>query len=214
MHDVAAYMITGMESRSFDRVPAFTDAVVAIALTLLVLPLSEFARDVAHVPVGQWFGDHWEDLLAFLISFLVIALYWRIHHQLFDYIERVDSALLGFNTAWLLGIVFFPVTTAMVAGPEPGHGAAVTVVYLCNLLYVTLAGVAMVLWIQRHPQLQRAGTAAAIGGHLRRGIIVSSVIAITTALAVPFGQYALLALWLLPLAQRLANRVKASPQTR
>ena len=62
-----------------DRAKAFIDAVAAIALTLLILPLLDAITGLAHLSSGrlpgaaEWFGDNWLLLLAFSISFAVIA---------------------------------------------------------------------------------------------------------------------------------------------
>lgn len=202
-----------MESRSFDRLPAFTDAVVAIAMTLLVLPLAEFARDIDHESLGALWGEHWPDVLAFVLSFVVIATYWRIHHQLFESVQRPDRGILGINTAWMLGVVFFPVPTAMIAA-EGGTGRASALVYLLSLLYMTLAGLALAVWIRRHPGIQRPGQEVPLRQHIRRGIVVCAVVAVAAAAALLFGRGALFVLLLLGPAQALANRVKASPQMR
>ena len=76
-------------SRATDRLVAFSDAVVAIAITLLALDLP--------VPAGATMseflsslGNNYERYVAFLISFVVIAAAWRRYHSVFRYIDRVD----------------------------------------------------------------------------------------------------------------------------
>jgi uncharacterized membrane protein len=204
-------MMTGMQNRTFERVPAFTDAVVAIALTLLVLPLAEFARELGHMSPAHWFGEHWADLFAFALSFAVIGRYWRTHHQLFGYLQQIDRTGLSINIAWLFGLVFFPVPTAMIAA-EPGLATGSTLAYLLTQLYISLAGLALTWWIGRRPALQHPGQTEAIAGHVRRSAAVCLVIVLTTALVVPFGRWALLGLLLVPVAQILATRFPGRSQ--
>jgi uncharacterized membrane protein len=98
------------ESGHFDRLVFFSDAVVAIAITLLALDLP--------VPKGQTVSELWASIqddyghyLAFLITFVVIAAMWSRHHQVFRYVERSDARLRTLNLLWLLAIVLLPFAT-------------------------------------------------------------------------------------------------------
>jgi uncharacterized membrane protein len=100
------------ESRAVERLTLFSDAVVAIAITLLALDLP--------VPEGDTVRLFWASVqrndghyAAFLISFMVIAAAWSNHHDLFRYTRRTDSRLRTFNMAWLLTIVLNPFATRM-----------------------------------------------------------------------------------------------------
>ena len=102
----------GFESRATDRLVAFSDAVVAIAITLLALDLP--------VPTGTTMrtflhsvGHNVHHYAAFLISFVVIAASWRRYHGVFRYVERVDSQVRNFNVLWLLVIILTPFATRL-----------------------------------------------------------------------------------------------------
>jgi uncharacterized membrane protein len=106
------------ESRATDRLTLFSDAVVAIAITLLAIDLP--------VPEGGTVHLFWESVrhnsghyAAFLISFFAIAAAWRDHHDIFKYVRRVDSRLRTLNTFWLLMIVLNPFATRLLTAP--GH---------------------------------------------------------------------------------------------
>jgi uncharacterized membrane protein len=106
------------ESRATDRLTLFSDAVVAIAITLLAIDLP--------VPEGGTVPLFWESVrhngghyAAFLISFFAIAAAWRDHHDIFKYVRRVDSRLRTLNTFWLLMIVLNPFATKLLTAP--GH---------------------------------------------------------------------------------------------
>ena len=104
------------ESRAADRLVAFSDAVVAIAITLLALDLpvpsgttmAEFLRSI---------GNNYEHYVAFLISFVVIAAAWRRYHTVFRYIERVDAQVRNYNVLWLLMIILNPFATRLLTSP-------------------------------------------------------------------------------------------------
>jgi len=98
--------------RAVERLTIFSDAVVAIAITLLALDLP--------VPEGDTVSVFWSSVrrsdghyAAFLISFFVIAAAWGNHHDLFRYARRFDPWLRSLNTAWLLTIVLVPFATRM-----------------------------------------------------------------------------------------------------
>jgi uncharacterized membrane protein len=96
-------------SLSTNRVEAFSDGVIAIAATLLVLEL--------HVPEpGQdiWgsLGHQLPSLAAYVVSFLTILVLWVNHHALFHVVAHVDRPLLFLNGLLLLGISFVSYPTA------------------------------------------------------------------------------------------------------
>src|ERR1700760_3966434 len=93
-----------------ERLVFFSDAVIAIAITLLALelPIPQGATTAA-----AWhdFHRHFDDYLAFLISFIVIANAWFAHHWLYRYVRRVHRRVAGINMAWLLTIIVTPFAT-------------------------------------------------------------------------------------------------------
>jgi uncharacterized membrane protein len=100
------------DARAAERLTFFSDAVVAIAITLLAIDLP--------VPEGRTVTEFWDSVkhddghyAAFLISFAVIAAAWREHHTLFRFAKRVDPWLLTLNTFWLLTIVLNPFATKL-----------------------------------------------------------------------------------------------------
>src|SRR5215813_5536469 len=103
-----------VELPSAERLVFFSDAVVAIAITLLALDLP--------VPQGQGNMDllhsarnNLNDYLAFGISFVVIAAHWRGHHRVFRYVRAVGP-ILRWNLLWLFFIVITPFATKVLAG--------------------------------------------------------------------------------------------------
>lgn len=192
-------------SRELERVTAFTDAAVAIALTLLALPLVDVAHDGAQVPLATLWREHADDVIAFVLSFLVISLFWRAHRRIFETADRIDEGLLSLNTVWLLGVVFLPVPTAVLTfGDDASSSAAV--LYLANLCFVSLLNLALSAWVATHPALQRHQLGPTLRNHVRLGVTATLLTAAATGLAVPWGSGALLLLAALPLAQRMVGR--------
>src|SRR5262245_9395560 len=97
------------------RIEAFSDGVFAIAITLLVLNLKvpELPPDA---PPGALLPALFEDLTsiqAYVLSFLVVGLFWMTHHRLFSYIQRYDALLVWMNLLMLLFVSVIPFPTAI-----------------------------------------------------------------------------------------------------
>jgi uncharacterized membrane protein len=137
-----------LESRAVDRLIFFSDAVVAIAITLLAIDLP--------VPHGSTLSEFWASVqhnedryLAFLVSFGAIAAAWGDHHDAFRFTSRMDSRLRTLNMAWLMMIVIVPFATKLLtvgSGEGPGVHAVRFGFYA---LVQSLASVIMIV-ILRH----------------------------------------------------------------
>lgn len=98
----------------FERVLFFSDAIVAIAITLLALNLN------LNLPAGYHltFQDlllPWRNYLAFILSFVNIAAFWRTHHRMYTYIHKMNERLMGYNICWLFFIVTLPFSTTLLS---------------------------------------------------------------------------------------------------
>ena len=96
------------------RVEAFSDGVMAVAITLLALDLA-VAGPAGHASLPQQLADHWPAYVAYLISFFTIGIIWVNHHALFANIAIVDRTLLFLNLLLLLFIVSIPFATSTMA---------------------------------------------------------------------------------------------------
>jgi uncharacterized membrane protein len=98
------------------RIEAFSDAVFAIIITLLVLDLRVPREATLH---GQSLGEallgQWPTYVAYVLSFLQVGVVWANHHTMFHYIRRSDHVLLVCNLLLLLCVAVLPFTTAMLA---------------------------------------------------------------------------------------------------
>jgi len=97
---------------STNRLEAFSDAVFAISITLLILEIKtpEPSEHLAADLLGLW-----PSYIAYLISFLLIGQVWLNHHIMFTFIWRVDRLLLLFNLLLLLDVAFLPFSTSVLA---------------------------------------------------------------------------------------------------
>ena len=102
------------EVPSMERLVFFSDAVFAIVITLLVLPLTAElelpaeAQDLRHEVTEQW-----PKVVSFVVGFLVIGQFWIAHHNMFSLLRRFDPGLLWLNLGVLLTVSFMPFPTAV-----------------------------------------------------------------------------------------------------
>jgi uncharacterized membrane protein len=121
------------DDRGTGRIEAFSDGVIAVAITLLILDVH-----VPNVQTGllQALLIQWPTYLGYVTSFLVIVIFWANHHNMFRYIQHVDYALLVINAFFLMCIAFIPFATAVltkyITSPTEQHTAAI--VYGATLL--------------------------------------------------------------------------------
>lgn len=100
------------------RLGAFTDAAVAIALTLLILPLMEAIPETTTAespPVADYLNEHGGQIVPLLISFVLIAMFWMMHHRIFRADTPPVALRSSVNFLWLFTIVILPITTALSA---------------------------------------------------------------------------------------------------
>jgi uncharacterized membrane protein len=115
---------------------AFTDGVVAILITILVLELKP--------PAGHRLGDILHEkgrLLAYVLSFVFVAIYWNNHHHLLQLVHRIDGRTLWANIHLLFWLSLTPIATAWLgeAGVHSGPVAAYAIVLLgCAFAYSLL----------------------------------------------------------------------------
>ncbi len=115
-----------------DRLTAFTDGVLAIIITIMVLELRP--------PHGAGFGDLVELLpvfLSYVLSFIYIGIYWNNHHHFFQLVKTVDGAILWANLHLLFWLSMVPFTTAWMG--ENHFAPAPTALYGGSLLMAALA---------------------------------------------------------------------------
>jgi uncharacterized membrane protein len=103
-----------------ERIIFFSDAVFAIAITLLALEI-RLPEDAVSAEIGTAMVAIWGKYLSFLISFLTIGGFWIGHHRKFRHIERYNMRFMWLNLLALLCITFLPYPTALVGsyGDQP-----------------------------------------------------------------------------------------------
>ena len=198
-------------SRDPDRLVLFTDAVVAIAITLLVLPLVDLVPEVKAEggDAVSVISDHRQELFTFLLSFVVIANFWLGHHRVFEHVRAYTAPMMRLNLLWLLTIVVLPFPTEIIgAFPSDRFTAGV---YTGTILALSICQSAITWLIRGHKELEKPDNP------VRQGELVGSllltgltVVAFVLAAFVPgVNFYALLLLLLSPIVMRVWKRTSA-----
>jgi uncharacterized membrane protein len=136
-----------------ERLITFTDGVVAILITILVLELRP--------PQGHHLGDIFDEkgrILAYVLSFVFVAIYWVNHHHLLQVVHRIDGRVLWANIHLLFWLSLTPVATAWLgqAGVEAGPVAAYAIVQLGCATAYTLLTLALLALHDAESELHRA----------------------------------------------------------
>jgi uncharacterized membrane protein len=141
--EVATSVERDREQLPLERVIFFSDAVFAIAITLLALEirLPVNGSDLTNIELAQALLALWPKYMGYVISFMVIGIFWTGHHRKFQYIKHHDRNLLFLNLLLLMVIAFTPFPASVIS--EYANSTA-TIFFA---LVMALAGIlSAVLW--------------------------------------------------------------------
>jgi uncharacterized membrane protein len=194
--------------RELDRIVFFSDAVFAIAITLLVLDI--------HVPeIPERLVDEqlpgkllalWPKYLSYVLSFVVILMYWMAHHVTFSAIKRYDRTLIWLNSLFLMCIAFLPFPTSLLG--EYGDNQLAVAIYAASVAVARLLLTA-VWWYASsgHRLIDESFPARTIRIYLVRGLAVALAFVISIGISF-FSVSAATYFWiLLVVADNLLIRV-------
>jgi uncharacterized membrane protein len=136
------------------RLEAFSDAILAIAITLLVIEIRVPTAAGAHLGVAL--RHLWPSYLAYGLSFLTIGFVWVAHHSMFRRIRDVDRMLLILNLGLMLCVAFLPFSTAVLARysfSESSGAAPAAELYSINMLVIGLAFMSLWVYLSFHLSL-------------------------------------------------------------
>jgi TMEM175 potassium channel family protein len=191
-----------IESAAAERLNFFSDAVVAIAITLLALGLP--------LPHGRTNAEVWQSLrghsvayLAFLVSFAVIGSHWSAHHRVFRYLARLGGSLRQWNMLWLLMMVITPFATRVLTGA--GGFAVRFALYASVQVVAFLCFSQMVGQMARHRLLMRSTPPQVIVSARLRAVGMLSAFAISIPVA--FATHWAYLCWIAPPAVARGARV-------
>jgi uncharacterized membrane protein len=152
------------------RVEAFSDGVIAIIVTIMVLEL--------HAPVAEGFDKLWAlwpVFTAYALSYVYVAIYWVNHHRLFSHATRVTNGLLWSNMLLLFALSLIPFSTSYLG--EHHFNRDATILWLMSALFPAIA----YSWLQS--VIQRTGkrgprAKAYYVAYTRKGVIAGAIYAV------------------------------------
>jgi uncharacterized membrane protein len=197
-----------VEERGLDRVIFFTDAVAAIAITLLILPLVDEVPAAASQgdSVERFLADNASQLLGFSISFAVIARLWMAHHSLFQHVRAHTPLLVWLNFFWAFTIAMLPLPTAVISQFHIDSAA--------RALYIgTMAASSLILTVILVTMVRTPGVIdpnAPLSSHAVSGSVISSALFLVAfligTLSSTIGLWAMLVLFLAGPLERVFAR--------
>ncbi|MEO7177977.1 MAG: TMEM175 family protein [Allosphingosinicella sp.] len=196
----------GKVDHALERLVFFSDAVFAIAITLLVIEIHP-----SHLPMGSPDRDYWlalaelwPSLLGYFVSFAVIGLFWMGHHRAFALAGRYHPKILLWNMGLLLTIAFMPFVTAWLA--QNLYARPPALLY-CGAMLAAAAFNVMVVRIATGPDMVGPNASAQDIFYVRRrslSVVLGAAVAIVLGFMLP--QMAQAGLVTIPLWRRALTR--------
>ena len=180
------------------RLETLTDGVFAIIMTILVFNISVpeliLFKEGEHAEerLSNKFASLWPDILAYIISFTTLAVYWVTHHRIFRWILYVDRPLIWINISFLMTIGIIPFSTTLLTQYLDQQISIFA--YSFNAILAGVIVFALFFYAKRHPVLIDKTVPALIVRRSGRRIIVTTL---TYSVAILFSFTYLPASWFL-----------------
>lgn len=184
------------------RIEALADGIFAIAMTLLVLTLTLPDMMDTKLSLSQLLAEQWPKFFNYALSFVLLAVFWMVHHQQFHVIRRTDRRHIWINIGILMFVALMPFSTD-VAG-DYGDETLAQLVFSANLMILGLLFLLnwwYACWNHRlvDPDLDRE----TIVGGIRRSCVTPGVAAVSMILSFFVPRWGLAVYMLIPFIQML-----------
>ena len=185
---------------STSRIEALSDGIFAFAMTLLVLTLTLPDMTQTKLDLSQLLVDQWPKFFNYALSFLLLAVFWIVHHQQFHFIHRTDRSHLWINIGILMFVALIPFSTDVTG--DYSDNTLAQLVFSGNLLILGLLFLLnwwYACWHHRlvAPDLDRE----IILRGMRRGSIVPVIAFISMVLSLFIPGWALTVYMLIPIIE-------------
>ncbi|MBU6198052.1 MAG: DUF1211 domain-containing protein [Xanthomonadaceae bacterium] len=196
------------------RLEAFTDGVMAVIITIMVLELKP-----PHEATWPALLGNWPVFASYVLSFVYVGIYWNNHHHLLHFVEHVNGKVMWANLHVLFWLSLFPFTTAWLNESHGMHGEfpapLPTLVYGAVLLMTALAWIPLVRGLIRCNGGADGALARALASNWKEMISpIVYLVAIAFAFSAPIAACALYAvvaiIWIVP-DRRIENQVMPNP---
>lgn len=145
--------IVAESASSPERLRTLADGVFAIVMTLLVLELGveEIAKTSINKEISQGLLHMWPKFLIYGLSFLILGIFWVIHHAIFDFVRRSDTTLSWLNILFLMFVALIPFSTLLVG--KFGAKQITAAIYGVNMFLIFNLGWALWSYATRKRRL-------------------------------------------------------------
>jgi uncharacterized membrane protein len=167
-----------------ERMILFSDAVFAIAITLLAIELKVPAilHDITDHKLAESLLEMTPKFIGFLISFLIIGQYWTIHHRLFGFVVNFNLRLLWLNLFFLLAIILMPFTSAFYSEYITYFIKTPVILYISNISFLGLMNFFMWRYVSNPKHGLSEGLAKPVANYFSMRAIIVPIIFILMAL--------------------------------
>lgn len=177
------------------RLEAYSDAVIAIIITIMVLEIK-----APHNPSFQALHELWPIFLSYLLSFIYLTIYWNNHHHMLHAAKHIEGRVLWANSHLLFWLSLVPFTTAWMGETsfQTGPVALYGVVLLANALAYTILTYSLIAANGKDSDFAKA-IGSDVKGKISIGLYVVGVACSFAAPTVSMILYAVVAIiWLIP----------------
>jgi uncharacterized membrane protein len=192
-----------------ERMILFSDAVFAIAITLLAIELKVPAiiRDVSDHKLTESLVEMIPKFIGFLISFLIIGQYWTTHHRLFGYVVNYNLRLMWLNLFFLLAVVLMPFTSAFYSEYISYFLKTPAILYVGNICFLGFMNYLMWRYVSNDRHGLSEGLAKPVANYFSMRAIAVPIIFLLMALV--YLIFPKIAIWMpaiIPLAIWIISR--------
>ena len=204
--------LPGLSGLSKHRLEALTDGIFAVAMTLLVIELK--FPETLHIQTQEQLLDALVHLIpkfiAWVISFVVLAIFWVSHHRLFHFVRHVDVRLQWLTIFYLACVSLMPFSSSL--SGEYGGALVSQIFYSVNMMLLGMMALLKSRYVFRHPALCAPPMPLSVfkGARIRTsGLITVAMLAIVVTWALPgMGSIGNIAFMLMIVFGKIGRRVE------
>jgi uncharacterized membrane protein len=198
--DAARYRRDSLE---FERLAFFTDAVFAIALTILIVAVAvpSLRDDNDAGELWDALADKVPEFVAFFIGFAVLGRYWMAHHVFYGYLARIDERFAVVSFVYLAFVAWLPFPTALL-GEFPGNPVSVSL-FAVSAGAVSALEAVLLARAQQHMLLRRPLSAAVFRHAMRASLLPEVFFALSIPIAF-LSTYVAIGTWFLSVPAEMA----------
>jgi uncharacterized membrane protein len=186
---------TAAQGMAKGRIEALTDGIMAVAMTILVLDLKFDGTEA--ISADDHLVRHLLEIertfTVYLVSFVVLGMYWIAHHLQFHYVRRIDRGVMWINLAFMLLVTVVPFTTSIMIDYE--NLRVPVVLYGANQLLLSATLLANLDYIRRRPALCEPALTPEVAGSIRRRLWLFSAVPALSMVVAAFNTRAALYLY-------------------